>query len=385
MSLYDETIYNIKQNKDIRDSGKLIAIPFYRMPNLSTVLPGIRKGMYVLLTAGTKESKSQLANFMFIQQPIEYLYLNPECGLDIKIKLFSLEISKEDFMALSMAYRLFSEYGIIISPENLQSVFQGYVLDIKILAILESTKFREYFEFFESKIEVIDNIKSPTGIMINAEGYARANGKVIYDKVTWDDGTEHKIIKEYVPNNPNQIVEVIVDHATLLSEKGRTLYDCIKVLSSDYFLKLKNTYKFSPVLVQQQSASSTEQQFTNRGENILDKVKPSREGLSSNKDTAMDINLMLGIFSPYKYKESSYAGWDLTRFRDYHRELSIMLNRNGRSNITQQLFFNGACSYFQELPTLDASKREDIITKDRIYERINQYRLDELEYTKLNK
>jgi hypothetical protein len=56
MSLYDETIYSIKQNKKIKESGKLLAIPFWRMPTLSTVLPGVRKGMYSLITAGTKES-----------------------------------------------------------------------------------------------------------------------------------------------------------------------------------------------------------------------------------------------------------------------------------------------------------------------------------------
>jgi hypothetical protein len=313
---------------------------------------------------------------MFVHQPVEYLYANPNCGLDLKIKLFSLEISKQDSMASAMAYRLFSEYGIIINPENLQSIFKGYTLDNAILEILESSKFREYFEFFEDKVEIIDNIKNPTGIMINAEGYARANGKVLYEEVKWDDGSTHKIIKEYVPNNENKIVEVIVDHATLLSERGKTLYECIKELSSVHFLKLKNIYKFSPVLVQQQSASSTEQQFTNRGDNILDKVKPSREGLSSNKDTAMDINLMLGIFSPYKYKETQYEGWDLTQLRDYHRELSILLNRNGRSNITQQLFFNGACSFFKELPFQPNPEK-----KQEIYGKVRKYREDELKYT----
>lgn len=56
MSLYDETLYQIEQNKLIKESGKLLAIPFHRMPKLSTVLPGVRKGMYFLITAGTKES-----------------------------------------------------------------------------------------------------------------------------------------------------------------------------------------------------------------------------------------------------------------------------------------------------------------------------------------
>jgi len=257
MSLYEQTLGVINSNKETKESGSLLAIPFWRMPTLSKVLPGLRKGMYSLISAGTKESKSQLASFMFIHQPVEYLFANPNCGLDLKLKLFSLEISKEDVMAQVMAYRLFSEYNIIISPLHLMSVFKEYTIEDRILDILKSEEFRAYIDFFETKVEIIDNIKSPTGIMINCEKFARANGRVIYEEVTWDDGSVHKIIKEYVPNDPNLIVEVIVDHATLLAEKGKTLYECIKVLSSEHFLKLKNTYKYSPLLVQQQSADKS--------------------------------------------------------------------------------------------------------------------------------
>jgi hypothetical protein len=85
---------------------------------------------------------------------------------------------------------------------------------------------------------------------------------------------------------------------------------------------------------------------------------------------------MIGIFSPYKYKEEVYEGWDLTRIRDYHRELSIILNRNGRSNITQQLFFNGASSFFRELP-LNPSPE----TRQAVYKSIDGYRNEELKYT----
>lgn len=55
MSLYEETIRVVEENRNIRMSGNLLAIPFHRMPKLSTVLPGITKGMYVIVTSGTKE------------------------------------------------------------------------------------------------------------------------------------------------------------------------------------------------------------------------------------------------------------------------------------------------------------------------------------------
>ena len=212
--------------------------------------------------------------------------------------------------------------------------------------------------------------------MINCEKYARNNGKVVYDEVVWDDGSKHQVIKEYIPNKPNEIVEIIIDHATLLNEKGVSLYECIKTMSSIHCLKLKNKYSYSPILVQQQTGDSTTQQFTKNGDNILDRVRPTPEGLAGCKDTRQDANLMLGMFSPYLYGEQSYEGWDLTRIRDYHRELSILLNRNGRSNIRQQLFFNGASSFFKEL---SPSPTPDI--KNSVYNYIDSWRNEELKYT----
>jgi hypothetical protein len=374
--IYSKALYDIKQNKAVKDSGKLLAIPFHRMPKLSTFLPGIRKGVYSCITAGVKESKSQFTLFLMVCNPIEYLYANPKCGLDLKVLFFALEMSKEETLMQVMCYRLFTEYGILISPANLQSMFRGYTIDDSIIKILESDEFKDFMTFFESKVEIIDSIRSPTGIHIICEKYAKDNGKVVYDEVEWGDGVMHKVIKEYIPDRPEEIVEVIVDHATLLGETGKTLYECIKMLSSNYFLRLKKSYGMSPVLVQQQSSDSTSQQFTNRGDTILDKVKPSREGLSSMKDTAMDVNLMIGIFSPYKYKESTYEDWDLTRLRDYHRELSIMINRNGKSNITMQIFFNGASSYFKELPYPATPEQ-----KSSVYQYAEKWRNKELEYT----
>jgi hypothetical protein len=47
------------------------------------------------------------------------------------------------------------------------------------------------------------------------------------------------------------------------------------------------------VLIQQQSADATKQQFTSKGSSILEKVKPTREGLANNKDTAMDQQIFI--------------------------------------------------------------------------------------------
>lgn len=309
---------------------------------------------------------------LYVYSPIEWIMKNPNAGIDIKVKYFSLEISKELKMLQAISYRLFTQYDILISPNNLLSIFKGYVIDSAILKVIESKEFTEWFEFFEDRVEITDNIKHPTGIIANVENYAKANGKIEYKEVIWDD-EPHKVIDKYIPNNESTIVVPIIDHATLLQEKGKTTYECIKTLSSQHLIKMKNVYKYSPVLIQQQSADSTSQQFSSRGENILDKVRPTREGLAGCRDSGQDCSLMLGIFSPYKYKEESYEGWDLTRLRDYHREISILLNRSGKSNASIQMYFNGACSFFKELPQQPIQD---------VYNFVNKYRQIEESYTK---
>ena len=59
---------------------------------------------------------------------------------------------------------------------------------------------------------------------------------------------------------------------------------------------------------------------------------------------------MLGLFAPARYKIKSYNGYDITKFNDNYRELSIILNRKGIGNASIDLYFNGAINYFLELP-----------------------------------
>lgn len=360
MSLYKKVVSNIKKNIEVRESGKAISIPFYRMPKLSKVLPGIMRKRSYLYTAGSKEGKTQLCDFLHVYQAIEWLMENPNSGLSTKIIYFSLELSKESKIAQAMCYRLFTHYNIMISPDHLESVFNGYTLDRKILDIIESEEFSIWFKYFESCVDFVDHIKHPTGMNIYVDQYAKNNGKFVYKEIDWQDKdgnyVKKKVIDHYEADNPDEIVQIMVDHYGLLAEKGHTLYESIKMLSSNFQIRWRDLYKYTPVSVQQQSADSLTMQFNSRGGNILERVKPSPEGLANCKDVRQDINLMIGIFSPYKYKEDEYEDWDLTRLRDNHREISILMNRNGKANASVQVYFQGACNFFRELPTEESEK-----------------------------
>lgn len=275
-------------------------------------------------------------------------------------------------MAQAMCYRLFTKYDILINPDNLMSVFDQYQLEQHIIDIIESAEFKEWFNFFEETVEYIDHIRHPTGIMMYMDSFANKNGSWSDKEIDWEneDGTitKKKVKGDYMPDRPDEIVVPIIDHVGLLYEKGQSKYQSIEILSSTHCLRMRDKLGYSPVVVQQQSAQSTTQQFTKDGNSIIDRVRPTREGLADNKATGMDFNLLLGVFNPYLYGVSEHEDWDLSRLRDNHRELTILLNRSGKSNASIQLYFNGSCNYFKELPREPVEKVYVFVDKLRLKE-----------------
>lgn len=374
--MYENIVGVIKKNRDLRLNNKLISIP-WSLPRLSKVLPGIVQGTYVILTANSKVGKSQLSDFLYLYQPLEYLMNHPKQDVKLKIFYFSLEMSKEAKLLAAMSYILHARYNKIISPQDLKSLFADRTLDEKMLELIETDEVQHFFKVFEEHVEIIDSIRNPYGIYNVVKTYAEQNGHYEYKTVDWinDSGKVEKreIIDKYVPNNPDEFVIVITDHCSLLNpEKGMSLHQTMSNFSSNYCLKLRDRFNYTIVNIQQQGADSEKQQFTSGGRSIIEKLKPSPDSLGDCKLTARDANLMLGLFAPSRYGIPEYAGWDMGLMGNHHRELSILLNRDGLSNAHIQLFFNGCCNFFKELPNANNLTDEE---KDRTYKYISNIKI----------
>jgi len=365
MSIFKRVNETIQTNKLVREQGGYNCIP-WDLPRLSTILPGIQKGKYVIITASEKVGKSQLTDFLFLHQPYEFFLKNPTANLKPRIFYFSLEMSKESKVMSVLSYKLFKEHKISKSPEDLLSVFKDKVVDDTLMGIINS--YDSFFKEFEERVTFIDNIRNPYGIFRYMETYANEHGKWEYKEIDWeeDNGTiiKRKVKDYYVPNDPTELVIVITDHLSLLyPEKNQTLHQSISKFSSEYCLHMRDKFKYCIVNVQQQMAAQEQQQFTLRGESIIDKLKCSPSGLAENKLTSRDVNLMIGLFAPHRYKFKDYEGYDLSLLKDNYRELSVILNRDGKSNAVVDLFFDGASNYFAELPK--PSEREELL---KVYE-----------------
>jgi len=354
--LYDHVLKELEENKRRRVVGDVIAIP-WSLPRLSEVLPGIEQGRYVLISASPKAGKSQLTDFLFVYQPVEWITRVKNTDITLKIFYFSLEVSKRTKMKAAICYKLFVDHGILLSPQKLSSIFHNYILNDEIEKIIKGDDFRSWFNKFESIVTYYDSIRSPFGIFNVVKSYAEdpANGEYTYKTISWqqEDGTyiQRCVRDRYVPKRPREFVIVIVDHVGLLQTSGdETLHQAIGRFSSEYCLEMRDRWNYCPVIVQQQTADSSRALFNYRGDTIIDKVRPDPEGLADNKYTARDVDLMLSLFYPARYNIDKYEDIDLTILGDNHRELTINLNRNGISNASIQLFFLGSSSFFSELP-----------------------------------
>ena len=354
--MIDRVIKELEENRERRERGDLIAIPWSTMPRLNRVLPGVQQGKYYLVAARPKAGKTQITDYLFMYEVFDWWYKHRDStNIDIKIDYFSLEMSSTLKWISAISYKLFTGYNILISPQNLRSVFENYILGEDIMKIIKSPEFQHWLKLFEEKVSFYDTIRNPTGIYKKIRADKEANGSWTTKEMPWENkdgsiGTK-KVRDKYTANDPYLYHIVFCDHLGLLSsERGETPYQSIQKYSSEYCISMRDSYNVSPVNVQQISAAAATADYTSGGRLIIDKIIPRDSDLSDNKHTAMDVNIMLSLFWPYNYNIKDYEGWDLTRIGANHRELLLNLNRDGISKASIQVGFLGQCNYFAELP-----------------------------------
>lgn len=309
MGLIDRILEDLETRRQNILHGRINCIPspFKRFSN---DFVGIEKGQYYLVTANQKAGKTQLTNYIFVDNILLYAIEHKE-QVRLKIFYYNLEESKENITLRFISYILFkySNGTIILSSKDLRSTRQDYPLSNEILLLLKQSPYKELLEFFEQTVEFREE-KNPTGIMKSIEEYCLDHGRVhkkiqtVKNKITGED----EIIEAfdyYEPNDEDEYVIPIVDHISLLNqESGLTLKATIDLLSS-YFVKLRNRYNISPVVVQQQTAA--QESIDNFK---LHKLRPSSEGLADSKYPARDFALFIfyyfNIFSIAQFKKFLY-------------------------------------------------------------------------------
>lgn len=344
MSIFNDVVNIIENKRQNRIEGKFNCIP-NPFPRMRHDWAGLEQKQYILCTASSKVGKSQITDYMFVYHPIEFI-LNPEnnCQFDIEILYFSLEMSKQQKILQAISHFLYKFHGLKIPPKDLRSLEN--ILDEDIINKIKEME--PFFQQFLSKIRYIDNIRNRYGIWREIFATAEKNGQIIYEEKEFD-GKPVKVIKEYIPHNPNKIVIPLIDHVGLLNpESGKDLYASIGEFSSNDLVKARNLFGMSPIIIQQQMAAQENLEHKKN-----DALMPNAAGLADNKNTIRDIDVAFGLFSPARHNINNFKGYDIVKMQDRFRSIEILASREGGGNSLYPLLFYGECSYFEELPTPD--------------------------------
>lgn len=349
MSLIDRVLKNLKtrQQKIRRGGINSVPSPFLRF---SDDFIGIEQASYHVITSTTKGAKTQFASFVYVFHALLYAYNNPD-KLRLKIFYYPLEETPEDILIRFISFLLYTLSGgkIRIAPVDLKSTKNNKPIDDDILELLGSEEYAKLIKFFEDNV-IFSASTNPTGVYTECKRYAEEHGTVykrkqkIKDEFTGET-REVDVFDHYEQDDPDEYRIIFFDHVSLTStEKGLTLKQSIDKLS-EYFVLLRNRYKFSPVAIQQQAFA---------GESLdafkENKLRPTIANLADSKYPSRDANVVLGLFSPFKYELPEYQRYDITKLKDNVRFLEVLVNRGGSPGGLVALYFDGAVNYFNELP-----------------------------------
>ena len=302
------------------------------LEKLESVIDGVTQATYTLIYSGTGSGKTTFALFSYIYYPLkEHL----EDG-KYRASIFSLEMDADILYAKLMLLYLYDTYKIDLSIKELLSRKKNYILTDDLY-----DKIQDGIKWLE-KVEKIVTIYDGT-----------CNANVVYKCIMDELNNRGKFEqvgkrKIYVPDDPDLIHIVMIDHMSLLRPtEGRSQKGEIDQTSS-YLVTLRNICKISPLIIMQinRESSSMDRRKANLNNLTLTDIKDSG-------NPAQDCEVALSIFNPLREELATYHGYNIKELRDRFRSITVRKSRYGESEIEIGCFFWGHNGYFKELPKAD--------------------------------
>lgn len=316
MSIFERAIGQVDRGRTGENKG--IPIPF---PRLKKYLPNIQQKTYYLIGAGTKVGKTSFADDIFLYGAYDHFKsLQAEGNLgtfELDIDYFSYEIDSETKVIKGIARRLWHDYGIVTDVNKILSRGENHCTD-ELYSIIRG--YKSYFEEMEDIVTIHDMPDNPTGIYKYLNKKASNFGTVFNKDINTDPkGPPVMRFDRYEANNPNRYWLVIIDHiALMMEERGFNTKKNIDKMSQ-YFVLLRNNFGISPVVIQQMAfdAESDERHKSNR-------LTPTLKDFGDSKYTTRDANVIMSLFSPFRYGVEKFHGYNIAAMGNTYRNLEIL-------------------------------------------------------------
>jgi hypothetical protein len=342
MSTFNEVLEDIDGGRSGENKG--IPIPFNR---LRRFLPNIQQSTYYLIGAGTKVGKTSLADDVFYYGAYDYYKKLKDAGelngFELDIDYFSYEIDKKTKIIKGINRKIWHDYGIVVDSNTILSRGENHCSDEIYNLVL---KYKEYFDEMEEVVTIHDMPDNPTGMNKYLLGKAKQHGETKLKNINEDpNGKPIMRFDSYKPHNPKRYWLIFIDHiALMLEERGFSTKQNIDKMSQ-YLVQLRNNYGATPVVIQQLAFDSESDERYKQS-----RLTPTIRDFGDSKYTTRDANVILALFSPYRYNIEQFQGYDITKLGNTYRNLEILENRDGEPNVNLGLNFIGPSGTFRELP-----------------------------------
>jgi hypothetical protein len=328
-------LLNAEVEKGLNDQNGGIPMGFERLNNYI----GIRKGIYTLVGGLTGSGKTSFVDDAYVLNPFDWT-LTPEgkkSGIKIKFWYRSMERNRTYKYAKWVSRKIFLDQGIIIPVPKLLGWTDKLTKDEHDLFLM----YEDYIKEMEDSIIMYDGPENPVGIAKDLKKYAESKGKI-------EQLDEYN--KIYVPNDPNEITIVVIDHIGLLktTKDQPTKKQAIDKLSNELRFA-RDFYGFSPVAVSQFNREISNPIRIKNGD-----VEPQLDDFKDSSSPGEDCDVALALFDPMRYKVADPSGYDLDKLKDeygskYFRSLRLIKNSYGADDVRIGLGFFGQIGMFKEL------------------------------------
>lgn len=324
MTITETLLQEIDVGREGRSQGYSMGLP-----KIESIIDGVTKRTMTVLASGTGQGKSSFILYSYVYRPLmEHLEDD-----NFYVSYFSLEMPATVIFGKLLSTYIFEKYHKELSIKELLSRKKGYILSDENYKIVQNCI--EWLNKIEKKIHIYDK-------SLNADKlYAILMQKL--EKFGCFEETENR--KIYIPDNPDLLYEIVIDHVGLLRpSNGRNKKGEIDTTVA-YLVTLRNMCDISPTLIQQ----------INREQSNIERFKAGRTGiqlsdLKETGDTTDAAEVVAALYGPNRDKLNTYRGYDVKKLGDHIRIFQILKTRFGEADKEIALNYHGGINEWAELP-----------------------------------
>lgn len=324
----EEFFQLVKEGREGRNIGLPIG-----SPKLENLIDAYLPGTSYLVGGASGTGKSTYALWTFVYNPL-IAFLNGESPeRDPHWLLFSLEMTRSQVYAKLVSMYIMDTFGVELKFKQIFSRGKDCILSDSEFELLQ--KSTDFIKVLDERLVFYE------GSLTEAI-YLREVKKELQKYGTFtEDG--------YIPINSQQILGVLVDHFTLVkASQGRSKKEEIDAISRDSVMLRNKTKIMSPIHVAQFNRDSANQERMKQ--NLQD---PSSNDFKDSGSLYEDSQVVLAVFSPFKYKLSTYRKYSIKELEQCFIGVFLLKSRFGTSDIMIPMGFYGDSSHYLELPKPD--------------------------------